>query len=136
MDKLTAQEHIEEKREYPRIVLESPVNILYKIHQLQAKIHDISPDGLQIRADSESLKKINPDNEEFTEKNSPLLDVTFCLKLYEMDMRLNALCRISYTNPLPETENKDVVYGLKFVNFEGSGFSQLEAYITHEMSTF
>ena len=136
MDKSTAQENIEDKREYPRIVLESPVHILYKIHQLQAKIHDISPDGLQIRADSESLKKINPDNQEFTEKNSPLLDVTFCLKLYEMDMRLNALCRISYTNPLSETDNKDVAYGLKFINFEGSGFSQLEAYITQEMNTF
>ncbi len=136
MDKSVTQEHIEEKREYPRIVLESPVNILYKIHHLQAKIHDISPDGLQIHADSESLKKINPNNEEFTEKNSPLLDVTFCLKLYEMDMRINALCRISYTNPLPETENKDISYGLKFINFEGSGSSQLEAYITQEMSTF
>ena len=136
MKKSAAQEHIEEKREYPRIVLESPVNIHYKIHQLDAKIHDISPDGLQIRADSESLRKINPDNEEFTEKNSPLLDVTFCLKLYEMDMRINALCRISYTNPLPEIENKDIAYGLKFINFEGSGLSQLEAYITQEMSTF
>jgi hypothetical protein len=136
MDKSRVQEDIEEKREYPRIIIESPVNILYKIHHLQAKIYDISPDGLQIRADSESLKKINPNNEEFTEKNSPLLDVTFCLKLYEMDMRINALCRISYTNPLPETENKDIAYGLKFVNFEGSGSSQLEAYITQEMSTF
>ena len=136
MDKSRAQKDIEDKREYPRIVIESPVNILYKIHHLQAKIHDISPDGLQIRADSESLKKINPDNEEFTEKNSPLLDVTFCLKLYEMDMRINALCRISYTNPLPEAENKDIAYGLKFINFEGSGSSQLEAYITQEMNTF
>jgi hypothetical protein len=136
MDKSASQEHIEEKREYPRIILDSPVNIHYKIHQLEAKIHDISPDGLQIRADRESLKKINPGNEEFTEKNSPLLDVTFCLKLYEMDMRVNALCRISYTNPLSEDDNKDVVYGLKFINFEGSGASQLEAYITQEMSTF
>jgi len=136
MDKSKTHEYHEEKREYPRIILNSPVNILYKIHQLDARIHDISPDGLQIHADSESLKKINPDNEEFSEANAPLLDITFCLKLYEMEMRINALCKISYTNPLPEAENKDVAYGLKFINFEGDGSSQLDAFITQEMSTF
>ena len=136
MDKSKSQEQYEEKREYPRIILDSPVNILYKLHQLDARIHDISPDGLQIRADDESLKKINPDNEDFTEENAPLLDITFCLKLYEMEMRINALCKISYSNPLPETENKDVMYGLKFINFEGDGSSQLEAFITQEMTIF
>lgn len=136
MDKSKSQEHHEEKREYPRIILDSPVNIHYKIHQLDAKIHDISPDGLQIHADSESLKKINPDSDDFTEANAPLLDITFCLKLYEMEMRINALCKISYTNSLPEAENKDVAYGLKFINFEGDGSSQLDAFITQEMSTF
>ncbi len=136
MDKSKSQKDHEEKREYPRIVLDSPVNILYKIHQLDARIHDISPDGIQIHADSESLKKINPDNEDFTEANAPLLDITFCLKLYEMEMRINALCKISYSKPLPETENKDVVCGLKFINFEGDGSKQLDAFITQEMSTF
>ncbi len=136
MDKSKSQEHHEEKREYPRIILDSPVNILYKLHQLDAKIYDISPDGLQIHANSETLQKINPDNEDFTDANAPLLDITFCLKLYEMEMRINALCKISYANSLAEAENKDVVYGLKFINFEGDGSQQLDAFITQEMSTF
>jgi len=136
MDKSKSQEHHEENREYPRIVLDSPVNILYKIHQLDARIHDISPDGIQIRADSESLKKINPDNEDFTDANAPLLDITFHLKLYEMEMRINALCKMYYSNTLSETENKDVAYGLKFINFEGDGSSQLETFITQEMTIF
>ena len=136
MDKSKSQKNHEEKREYPRIILDSPVNILYKIHQLDARIHDISSDGLQIHANSESLNKINPDNEDFTEANAPLLDITFHLKLYEMEMRINALCKISYSNTLPEAENKDVAYGLKFINFEGDGSSQLDAFITQEMSTF
>lgn len=136
MNKLESQEHHEEKRQYPRIILDSPASILYKMHQLDARIHDISPDGLQIRADSESLRKINPGNEDFTEANAPLLDITFHLKLYEMEMRINVLCKIYYSNPLPETENKDIAYGLKFINFEGDGSSQLEAFITQEMTIF
>ena len=136
MDKLKSQEHHEEKREYPRITMNSPVNVLYKLHQLDARIHDISPDGLQIRADCELSKKINPENEDFTEANAPLLDITFCLKLFEMEMRINALCKLYYSNPLPEAENQDVAYGLKFINFEGDGSSQLEAFITQEMTVF
>jgi PilZ domain-containing protein len=134
MDRSKLQEHHEEKRDYPRIILDSPVNILYKLHQLEARIHDISPDGLQIRADSDSLMKINPENEEFTEANAPLLDITFCLKLYEMDMRINALCKIYYSNI--SLDDKDVAYGLKFINFEGDGSSQLEAFITQEMTIY
>ena len=136
MDKSKSHEQHEEKREYPRIIIDSPANILYKLHQLDARVHDISPDGLQIRADGESLKQINPDNEDITEENAPLLDVTFCLKLFEMDMRINALCKLSYANPLPESETKEVMYGLKFINFEGDGSSQLEAFITQEMTIF
>ncbi len=134
MDRSKLHEHHEEKRDYPRIILDSPVNILYKLHQLEARIHDISPDGLQIRADSDSLMKINPENEEFTEANAPLMDITFCLKLYEMDMRINALCKIYYSNTL--LDDKDVAYGLKFINFEGDGSSQLEEFITQEMTIY
>lgn len=126
----------EEKREYPRIVINSPVNIHYKIHQLEARIHDISPEGLQILTDSESVKIINPHDEEFTEANAPLLDVTFCLKLYELDMRVNALCKLHYSDSLSDEKNKDIACGLKFINFEGSGSSQLEAFITQEMTIF
>lgn len=136
MDKSKSHERYEDRREYPRIAIDSPVNILYKMQQLDARIHDISPDGLQIRTDSESLKKIYPDNENFTDANRPLLDVTFHLKLFEMDMRINALCEMYYSNPLQDGQDKDVACGLKFINFEGDGSLQLEAFITQEMSTF
>ena len=136
MDKSKSHERYEDRREYPRIVIDSPVNILYKTQQLEARIHDISPDGIQIRANSASLKKINPDNEIFTDTNAPLLDVTFHLRLFEMDMRINALCEMYYSNPLQDGQDKDVACGLKFINFEGDGSLQLEAFITQEMSTF
>ena len=136
MDKSKSHEHHEDRREYPRIAIDSPVNILYKMQQLDARIHDISPDGLQIRTNSASLKKIYPDNENFTDANRPLLDVTFHLKLFEMDMRINALCEMYYSNPLQDGQDKDVACGLKFINFEGDGSLQLEAFITQEMSTF
>ena len=136
MDKSKSHERYEDRREYPRIMIDSPVNILYKTQQLEARIHDISPDGLQIRTDSETLKKINLSNDNFTDVNAPLLDVTFRLKLFEMDMRINALCEMYYSNSLQDEKNKDVACGLKFINFEGDGSLQLEAFITQEMSTF
>jgi len=136
MGKSKSQEYHEEKREYPRIILDSPVNILYKMQQLEARIHDISPDGLQIRTDSESLEKINPGNEKFTNTNAPLLDVTFRIKLFEMDMRINALCEMYYSNPIENDKGKDIACGLRFINFEGDGSLQVEAFITQEMSAF
>ena len=136
MSKLKSHEHHEDRREYPRIVIDSPVNILYKMQQMEARIHDISPDGLQIRTDRKSLKKINPGNENFTDANAPLLDVTFRLKLFEMDMRINALCEMYYSNSLQDDKDRDVVCGLKFINFEGDGSLQLEAFIAQEMTTF
>ena len=126
----------EEKREYPRIVINSPANILYKLHQLNARIHDISPEGIQIRANGELLKKINLYDENYTEANAPLLDVTFSLKLYEMDMRINALCKMYYSNSIFDEEDRDTACGLKFVNFEGDGSSQLDAFIIQEMTIF
>jgi len=136
MGKLKSQGHHEDRREYPRIVIDTPVNILYKMQQLEARIHDISPDGLQIRTDSESLEKINPGNEKFTDTNAPLLDVTFRIKLFEMDMRINALCEMYYSNPIEEDNDMDMACGLRFINFEGDGSLQIEAFITQEMSTF
>jgi len=136
MCKSKSQEHHENRREYPRIVIDTPVNILCKMQQLEARIHDISPDGLQILTDSESLEKINPGNEEFTDTNAPLLDVTFRLKLFEMDMRINALCEMYYSNSIEDDKGKDIACGLRFINFEGDGSLQIEAFITQEMSTF
>ncbi len=136
MSHSSANEYHEERRAYPRIVLNSPVNVLYKIHRMDAIIHDISPDGLQIRADSESLKKINPDNQVLTDDNAPLLDITFFLKLHEMDMRINALCKMYYSDNSPDAGDKNMTCGLKFINFEGDGSSQIEAFINHEMSSY
>ena len=106
------------------------------MQQLEARIHDISPDGLQIRTDIESLEKINPGNKNFTDTNTPLLDVTFRIKLFEIDMRINALCEMYYSNPIEDDKDKDVACGLRFINFEGDGSLQIEAFITQEMSTF
>lgn len=84
---------------------------------MEARIHDISSEGLQIRADCESLKKINLYDENFTEANALLLDITFPLKIYEMDMKINALCKMYYPNSLLDEEDRDIACGLKFVNF-------------------
>jgi len=135
MDKSKSHEIHEERRRYPRIVINSPINILYKIHQLQATIHDISPDGLQIRAAGEILEKINPDNEQISEVNAPLLDVAFYLKLYDIDTKINALCKMYYSNQLTDEKNENVVCGLKFIKFDDYSSRLLNAYFTEEMTS-
>lgn len=135
MDKPDSHETHEERRKYPRIIIDSHIDILYKGNQLAARIHDISPDGLQIRSDSETLQKINPDNEIMNEETAPLLDVTFHLKLFEIDTKINALCKLYYSDQLPDEDNENVVYGLKFMNLEGDGSKQIDAFITEEMTS-
>jgi len=135
MDKSKSHEAHDERRKYPRIVINSPIEISYKMHQLQATIHDISPDGLQIRSDGETLEKINPDNEQLSEENAPLLDVVFHIKLYDKDTKITALCKMYYSNQLADEKDENVVCGLKFVNFEGYNSKLLDAYFTEEMTS-
>jgi len=146
MDKPASHETHEEKRQYPRIAIDAHVDILYKDNQLVARIHDISPDGLQIRFGSETLQKINPDNEIINEETAPLLDVTFHLKLYETDTKINALCKVYYLEQLPDEDYdnvawlpdgdyENVVCGLKFMNVEGEGSKQIDAFIAEEITS-
>lgn len=41
-----------------------------------------------------------------------------------------------YSSSLQDDKDMDVVCGLKFINFEGDGSLQLEAFIAQEMTTF
>lgn len=136
MDKSIPHEDFEEKRKYPRIVINSPIEILYKMHQLQAIIYDISPDGLQIRSDNGILEKINPDNEVISEENAPLLEVNFHLKLSESNEKISAQCKMLYSMQLEDEKDKNVVSGLKFVNFEEDGSKILDTYFAEEMTSY
>jgi hypothetical protein len=53
-----------------------------------------------------------------------------------MDVRINALCEMYYSNFIENDKDQNVACGLRFINFEGDGSLQLEAFITQEMSTF
>ena len=136
MEKPESHETLEERRKYPRIKINSPVDILYKMHDLQAMIYDISPDGMQIRADSELLEKIIPDKDQLSEENAPLLDVSFHLKLYEIDTKINALCQVYYFNQQSDTQDDNVICGLKFINLDVESSKILDAFITEEMTSF
>ena len=125
----------EEKRKYPRIKIDSSIDILYKNNEMKARIYDLSPDGLQIRSDKAILQKINPDNLTITEENAPFLDVTFILKLNEIQKKINALCKMHYSEELPNAENENVICGLKFIDFEGDGLKYLDDFITEEMTS-
>ena len=136
MDKSISHEDFEEKRKYPRIVINSPIEILYKIHHLQATIYDISPDGLQIHSDSELLEKINPDNEMISEENAPLLEVNFYIKLSGTDVKISAQCQMLYSKQLEDEKGINVVSGLKFVNFKGDDSIILDTYFSEEMTSY
>ena len=49
---------------------------------------------------------------------------------------IRGFCEMYYSNSIEDNKDKDVACGLRFINFEGDGSLQVEAFITQEMSTF
>jgi hypothetical protein len=86
----------EKRRKYPGIVTQQPVEIKYKTKTLQATVYDISPDGLQIRCNRNTMREIHSSGEFIRNNNAPLIDVVFSLPIGESHRQIKVACVIYY----------------------------------------
>ncbi|GEM_PF-899033 len=106
----------EEKRDFPRV----SVNALAKIHKkgeydLNAILHDISPDGVQLRCNRKTAHMIHPSGKFITDKTAPEVVLTFSLSVDGKDKNVIVQSKIYYFSII---EIDVVALGVKFKQFE------------------
>ena len=124
----------EDRRKYPRIIINSPADIYYKGKKLKAVVYDISPDGLQMRCTRKTLQAIHPGGEYIKEENAPDMDVTFQLITEKWHREIKIFCKMYYFVLLPEKVENDVAFGLKFIEFSGDSANCVDNFIEDAMS--
>ena len=117
----------EEKRDYPRI----SVNTLAEIHKqdeydVNVILHDISPDGVQLRCNRKTAHTIHPSGKFITEKTAPDVVLKFSLSVNNKEKEVIVQSKIYYfTIIAPDV----VAFGAKFRQFEKFTDRHVDNYI-------
>lgn len=121
-------DYFEEKRKYPRIVIDRPMEIRHGGKVLQGVIHDISPDGLQIRCDRKTMHDIHPSGRSIKGENGPLVKVVFNLPIGRQERPIKAEARMYYFVLLPDEKPPDVAFGARFTTLASECQTDVEAF--------
>lgn len=117
----------EEKRDYPRV----KVNSLAEVHKqdeydLNLILHDISPDGAQLRCNRKTAHIIHPSGKFITEKTAPEVILKFSLLVNEKEKEI-IVHSVLYYFTIIATDM--VAFGVKFKEFENFSGRYVEKYI-------
>lgn len=121
----------EEKRDYPRV----DVNKLAVVHKkdeydVNVILHDISPDGVQLRCDRKTAYIIHPDGKFITNKTAPEVILKFALPIDDKEKDVIVQVKIYYFTIIAT----DVVaFGAKFKKFEKFTQRHVDDYIAQSI---
>ncbi|HKK16438.1 MAG TPA: PilZ domain-containing protein, partial [Gammaproteobacteria bacterium] len=108
----------EERRKYPRVVMGKPVTVHYNGDHIDAEIHDISADGIQVRCDRKSFQVIHPSGRFIRRENAPIVDISFRLAINGQlnDVKVRGL--LYYFVVLSNAGDRDIAFGLRFISMD------------------
>lgn len=123
----------EESRKYPRIKIKIPVQITTAAGQtILAKIHDVSPDGLQIRCKKEAALMLNPGGMDLVQEN--YVRAVFCLPIAGEQKKIIVSCKVYYVTTVPYVAKEErFAIGLNFKKFEARTIKYIGRYILDEL---
>lgn len=124
----------EERRRYPRVVINSPIVIYHNDSVLEGKIHDISEDGLQVRCDRKTFQVIHPSGKFIRKDNAPVVNVLFHLSVKGQQFDLSVKCLIYYFVVLPDAGTRDIAFGLRFISLDDRLVIDIKAFIENAMT--
>jgi DNA-binding MarR family transcriptional regulator len=129
-------EFYEERRKYPRVVVDCPIDILFKDKELISTLYDVSPDGLQIRCNREMLMAIRPSGKTIKPDSAPKLDVEFSLMVGKNKRQITAVGEMYYFVLLPSAfeGDKDVALGVRFKKLKGNSAKYIDEFITDALT--
>ncbi|MBI1732096.1 MAG: PilZ domain-containing protein [Gammaproteobacteria bacterium] len=121
-------ESYEERRKYPRVHIDRPVEIRLGREALRAVIHDISPDGLQIRCDRKTMQAIRPSGSAIKGDDGPVIKVAFSLMIAGKEKPVETAARIYYFVLLPDEKPRDVSFGVQFLKLDKRSQADVDAF--------
>ncbi|MFT5173168.1 MAG: hypothetical protein ACI8W7_001339 [Gammaproteobacteria bacterium] len=103
---------LEQRRAFPRVRLSIPVQVGLRGGEVAcAKIYNLSPDGIQLRCDAATARRIHPSGKSITDGSGPRVLIALRLK-HGPDLRTHVLpCKVFYV--LAET-SQEIIIGLEF----------------------
>jgi len=119
----------EDRRQYPRIIVDCPAKIRFDGSDYDARIYDLSPDGLQLRCDRSTLQNIRPSGKSIQRSEALMLGVSFELPVGREYKPVDASVRMFYFVLLPEEKERDVAIGVQFASFRDRGERHVEEFI-------
>ena len=124
----------EDRRKYPRLILQIPLKVhigngLYAL----ACLHDISPDGMQIRCNKQTEGQIHAIAKIREGREKPSIMVEFKLPNDPTNEAIVVKCRICYFGPLTAGAKDDVAFGLQFAQFSGTSLKKIKHFFLSEM---
>ena len=134
MNSQTQYESFENRRKYPRLIMQIPVKVQNQHGlNLDARLHDISPDGLQIRCEQESAELIHPGGKQITKNTQASVVIGFRLPQNEASIEIIVRCSICYFVVLEDSGPDEVAFGLQFRQFEGDSLRHIKQFFLSEM---
>lgn len=120
----------EDRRVFPRIKLRAPGEVLIDGEAYPVTVHNISPDGLQIRCAREVALRIHPSGRHIEEGKGPEVHVRCELPLPEGASELRGRCQAWWFAVVPDGR---VAFGLKFMSLEAKSREHLTRFIQQSL---
>ena len=123
----------EERRKYPRVLINSPVVIYHDNSVLNGEIHDISTDGLQARCDRKTFQLIHPSGRFIRKDNAPVINILFHLSIRGRQFDISVKCLMYYFVVLPDADTRDIAFGLRFISLDDKTTLDINTFIENAM---
>lgn len=124
-------EKYEEKRKYPRIVVDCPLSMILPDNMVvNAIAYDISPGGIQIRSEKQVIMTMKSENEKLKQGAVKDFEVYIMLPLHGRQEKIQLRCKMAYSVKLEENY---YAMGLQFTSVEGNNRKILRRFIESSM---
>ena len=110
-----------------------PVTVYHNGNHIEAEIHDISADGIQVRCDRKSFQAIHPSGRFIRRENAPIVDISFRLAIKGRlnDVKVRGL--LYYFVVLSNAGDRDIAFGLRFISMDDITVANINAFIEAAM---
>ena len=125
----------DEQRKYPRLKVDLPMKIGWQSgRKFNARIYDLSPDGIQIHCDEATAEMICPVNKSIGEGDiKPVVTITFNIPNPDGEKEIvvkSQICHICALDYLPAGM---IAIGSRFVDFKDQCENYVTQYLLSEM---
>ena len=127
----TEFERIEQRRKYPRIVMDNTANLLFPGNQsLNVMLYDLSVCAIQMRFDTQTEQTIRSALQYLYDKDLSSLQVRFRVKIYDREEDISIPCKPMYIYQL----GQDIfAMGMQFADMDNKYRDLIKEFVEFSM---